>query len=67
VHHDTVADAFELKREERAAFALPSGQIASRGLNVSGQNQIQLRRLTALRLHDEGEQLLELRHPHWTF
>jgi hypothetical protein len=39
VHYDNVADRFELKREERTAFALTSGQITSSRLDITERSK----------------------------
>jgi hypothetical protein len=55
MHHDIVANRFELKREERTAYAFPPGQIAGGGLDYASQHEVKSLRLPTLRPHHEGE------------
>src|SRR5262245_21615744 len=66
VHHDIVARRFEVEPEERTALAFPPGQVARGCLDEAPQYDVEPLRSPALRAHDEGEQVVELRHPQRT-
>jgi len=61
------ARRFELEREERTALAFPPGQVAGGRLDDAPQHDVESLWLPALRAHDEGEQVVELRQPQRPF